>query len=73
MIEIVGVIEFCDLDHKFVDVVVTNGGSGRQVSHRAGVDIKPNKGKIITLLGTFYDIPPGEIEWPAHIELERGV
>ncbi len=73
MIEVVGVIEFCESAHTFVDVVVTNCGSCRQVAHRAGVDIKPNKGKIITLLGTLYDVPPGEIAWPAHIELERGV
>ncbi len=73
MIEVRGVIESRDMGHSYVQVVVTTGGPGRQVSHQVGVDIKPNKGKIITFLGTFYDVPPGDIVWPAHIELETGV
>ena len=73
MIEVRGVIEYCDSGHTFVDVVVTVGISGRLIKHEVGVDVKPTRGKIITLLAGIYGVPPGEIEWPAHIELETPV
>lgn len=72
MVAINGVIEYWDLGHRHVDVVVTSGNTGRQTTHEVGVDEKPNRGKIITFLGTFYGVPPGDILWPAHIELETG-
>lgn len=73
MIELRGVIEYKDLGHTFVDAVVTIDSTCRQVSHRLGVDIKANRGRIITFLGQFYDVPAGDIIWPDHIELEKGV
>ena len=69
MIELHGVIQFKDGGHTFVDVVVMVGGSGRHVKHRLGVDIVVNRGRIITFLGKIYGVPPGDIVWPAHIEL----
>lgn len=69
MIELKGIIVFYDQDHKHVDVVVAEDPYGRYRQHRLGVDIKPNRGKILTFLGAIYDVPPGDIIWPDHIEL----
>lgn len=69
MIEVRGVIEYCAGGHTHVDVVVTVGSSRRQIAYEVGLDIKPSRGKIITFLGTIYDVPAGDIVWPEHIEL----
>ncbi len=70
MIEITGVIEYCAAGHTHVDVVVRTGAAGRQVTHKVGLDEKPNRGRIITFLGNVYQVEPSQIVWPAHIELE---
>ena len=69
MIELKGVITHLDKDHKYIDVIVVEGKNGPQKRHRVGVDIAPNRGKIITFLASMYSVRPGEIVWPSHIEL----
>lgn len=69
MIELKGIIVFYAQGHKHVDVVVAEDPYGRHQRHRLGVDIEINRGRILTFLGAIYDVPPGDIIWPAHIEL----
>ena len=69
MIEVRGIIQFSKDGHRHVDIVVAGA---KPVGHERipfGVDIKPNRGKIITFLAAMYDVIPGDIVWPAHIEL----
>lgn len=68
-IELCGIIQYADEGHRHVEVVVKEGRPDKYKRHRLGVDIKVNRGRIITFLGNFYDVPPGKIVWPAHIEL----
>lgn len=69
MIELRGIIQYCANGHRLVDLVVTEGRPDKYKRHRMGVDIKLNRGKIITFLGELYNVPPGEIVWPDHIEV----
>ena len=69
MIELRGIIRVQDSGHENVDLVVTEGVSAIYVKHRLGVDIKVNRGRIITFLGNLYGVPPGDIVWPSHIVL----
>ena len=73
MIELKGIIRFRNGGHRYVDLVVIVDGSARHEVHRFGVDVKPNRGKIITFLAAMYSVRPGAIVWPSHIELESGV
>lgn len=68
-IELRGVIRSQDNGHENTDLVVTEDRADNYKTHHMGVDVKPNRGKIITFLGDVYGIPPGDIVWPAHIEL----
>jgi len=72
MIELRGIIEAADNGHTVVELVVTENRSDKYKRHRMGVDIKLNRGKIITFLAFVYGVPPGEISWPGHIELKTG-
>lgn len=69
MIELRAVVRYRNEGHTNVDIIVKVGESEKLVTHRLGVDIKPNHGKIITFLGDIYGVPAGQIVWPAHIEL----
>lgn len=68
-IELRGIIQSKDEGHTNVDLIVTEGRADKYKRHRLGVDIKSNRGNIITFLAGFYGVPPGEIVWPDHIEL----
>lgn len=68
-IELRGIIQHHDGGHKYVDVVVTEGNPHIYVTHRVGVDIVVNRGKILAFLAGHYGIKPGDIVWPAHIML----
>lgn len=68
-VRICGIIKFKNDGHSYVDVVVKAETQHKHKRHRLGVDIKPNRGKIITFLGDIYNVPAGQIVWPAHIEL----
>lgn len=72
MIELRGVIQSRDNGQELVDLVVTEHRPDNYKRHHMGIDIKPNRGKIITFLAGIYGIPPGEIVWPDHIELRKG-
>lgn len=72
MVEIKGIIQYYEQGEKYVDVIVSEGKDVPNSRHRVGVDIKVNRGKIITFLVGIYGISPGEIAWPAHIELKPG-
>lgn len=69
MIELKGIIVFSDAGHKHVDVVVCVDNAASHERHRFGVDVEPNRGRIITFLAEHYGIKPGEIVWLAHIVL----
>lgn len=71
MIELKGIIEYCDTGNKYVDVVVREGQSDRNVKHQVGVDIKVNRGTIITFLAAMYKVKPGDIVWPGHIKVKE--
>jgi len=72
LIELKGVIQYYDQGHKLVDVVVSEAKESPHRRHRVGVDIKVNRGKIITFLAGIYGIDPGGIVWPDHIDLKSG-
>lgn len=69
MIELRGIIQASDNGHELVDLVVTEHRPDKYKRHHMGVDVQVNRGKIITFLGDLYGVPPGEIVWPAHIEV----
>lgn len=72
MIELKGIVQRYDLGHKYVEVVIIEDNPDIYKRHRMGVDIKVNRGKILTFLAGLYSIPPGEIVWPEHIILKEG-
>jgi len=72
MIELRGIIRYRDNVHELVDLVVAEHRPDKYKRHHMGVDIKPNRGRIITFLGKLYNVPPGDIVWPDHIELKTG-
>lgn len=65
-----GVIRHFDQGHEHVDVVVTEGAPYILKTHQVGVDVKVNRGIILTFLAERYGISPGDIVWPDHIILE---
>ncbi len=69
MIELRGIVRTYEDGHTNTAVVVTVDSSAKYKRHLMGVDIKINRGKIITFLADLYDVPPGDIVWPDHIEL----
>ena len=69
MIELRGIIQVKNDGHTEVFVVVTEHSSDKYKRHRLGIDIKVNRGRILTFLGGLYGVPPGAIVWPGHIEL----
>ncbi len=69
MIELRGIIQAGNNGHTEVFVVVTEHVPDKYKRHRLGIDIKVNRGRILTFLGGLYGVPPGAIVWPAHIEL----
>ena len=69
MIELRGIIRSKEDDHELVELVVTEHRPDKYKRHRFGVDVKPNRGKIITFLAGAYGVPAGDIVWPAHIEV----
>ena len=73
MIELKGIIQFRNGGHLYVDLVVIVDGSATHAVHRLGVDVKVNRGIILTFLAAMYSVRPGDIVWPSHIELESGV
>lgn len=73
MITLRGIIKSKNNGHELVELVVTENRPDKYAKHRMGVDVKINRGKIITFLGEIYGVPPGEIVWPSHIELKTGV
>lgn len=70
MIELKGIVQYEDLGHRHVDVVVSVDGSERQERSTMGVDIKVNRGKVLTFLSAAYGVEPGDIVWPGHIKVE---
>lgn len=69
-IELHGVIRHFDQGHEYVNVVVTEGPPFILKTHQVGVDVKVNRGIILTFLASVYGVPPGQIVWPDHIILE---
>lgn len=70
MIELRGIIKSQNHGHERVELVVQNGRPDRYEKHLMGVDIAPNRGRIITFLASMYDVKPGDIVWPDHIDLK---
>jgi len=68
MIELKGIIQFYDEGHKCVDVVVAEGEDHNYKRLRVGVDIKVNRGKILTFLAAKYGVKQGAVLWPRHIK-----
>lgn len=68
-IELRGIIQSKDEGHTNVDLIVNVGRADKYKRHRLGVDIEPDRDKIITFLAGIYEVPPGDIVWPDHIEL----
>lgn len=71
-VELRGVIQFYDSGHRYVDLVVNDDTTVQAIKLRMGVDVKVNRGKILTFLAAKYGIPPGQIVWPEHILVEEG-
>lgn len=71
MIELRGIIQSKKKGHTETSLVVTENRPDKYKRHFMGVDIKLNRGKIITFLGAMYGVKPGEIAWPDHIELKE--
>lgn len=70
MIELRGIIQAGKDGHTEVSLLVTEHRPDKYKRHFMGVDIKLNRGKIITFLGDVYGVSPGDILWPDHIELK---
>jgi len=70
MIELKGIVQYSDLGHRHVDLVVSVDGSERQERLSMGVDIDVNRGNVLTFLSAKYGVPPGDIVWPGHIMVE---
>ncbi len=68
-IELRGIIVHWDGGHKYVDLVVTEDRPDKYRTHRMGVDIKLNRGRILSFLGGVNSMPPGDIVWPGHITI----
>ena len=71
MIELKGIIQHYEGEHKYVDVVVTEDKPDIYVPHRMGVDIKVNRGTILTFLAATYGVRPGDIVWHHHIKAKN--
>ena len=69
-IELKGIIVFYAGGHKHVEVVVCVDNAAGCERHLFGVDVEPNRGKIITFLAVMYDVLPSEIVWPDHIKVK---
>lgn len=69
MIELRGIIQAEKDGHTEAFVVVTEHRPDKYKRHEMGIDIKLNRGRIITFLADLYGVPPGQIGWPDHIEL----
>lgn len=68
-ISLCGVVQHYDNGHKHVEVVVNEDSHVQHVVHEVGIDIKVNRGTILTFLAGLYGVPPGQIVWPDHIIL----
>lgn len=69
MIELRGIIRAQVNGHTRAELVVTEHRPDKYKRHFMGVDIKLNRGRIITFLGQAYGIEPSAIVWPEHISL----
>ena len=72
MIEVKGIVKYERDGHKHVDVMVAEDPHSGYVTHEVGVDVKVNRGKILTFLAALYGVQPGDIVWPDHIVLREG-
>ncbi len=70
-IELRGIIRKHEAGKEFVTLFVTEQKPYRYKILEMGVDIKVNRGTILTFLANEYDISPGEIVWPDHIEVNE--
>jgi len=69
LIEVKGIIRQAEKEGTAVYVVVKEGQSGAYKRHRFGDVSEVTRGKIINFLSALYDVGPGDIVWPAHIEV----
>jgi hypothetical protein len=70
MIELRGIIQYYDKGHKYVDIVVRREHSDIYETHRVGIDIPVNKGRILSELTKLETDRPAKITWPHHIEVK---
>lgn len=68
-VRICGIIKYRDGGHFYVDLIVQSDRQQGNKRHQFGVDVEPNRGKIITYLSEEYGCLPSEVGWPVHIEL----
>lgn len=69
-IQLRGIIQFHRDGKMYVDLVIKKKTAVNAVKVRMGVDIKLNRGKILTFLAEQYDALPGEIDWPEYITID---
>lgn len=72
MLEVKGIIHYRRAGRKYINIVVVADRPHKLVSHPFGVDVKVDRGRIITFLASMYSVRPGDIVWPSHIEPEFG-
>ena len=72
MIEVKGIVKYERDGHNHVDVLVAEDPNSGYVTHQVGVDIEVSYSMILTFLSAMYDVLPGDIVWPDHIQTETG-
>lgn len=65
-----GIIQYHAGGHNHVQVLVQKDDDVPDVLHEVGVDVKVNRGMILTFLTEMYNVKPGDIIWPRNIRLE---
>lgn len=69
MIELRGIEVYWDNGDKVIEVVVRTQYPDIFEKKELYRNKSVNRGRINTSLGNIYGVPPGQIVWPAHIEL----
>lgn len=69
-VEVRGISQKNDKGRKYVDVLVTEEFPDIYIRHQVGVDIKVNRGKILSFLAAFYNVRTSDIVWPRHIRVK---
>lgn len=71
MIELHGIIQFWENGHKHVEVVVNGESPDTHVTIPVGIDVKVNRGMILSFLAARFGVRSGDIVWPGYIRAEN--